>query len=428
MNLKIHTKVLPVFSKSPVIQRSGIILMLLLILLQSLGCGKSPVPRQRQATFDTPSHHALRGRDLVEQQRWKAAEQQFDSALELNPEFAPALAGKALVNAHVANQPGRTAERIELLREESRELLLQSMDAAANPQESIRILIDSVRVETLLKEEDWIEICENHYSEALELVDEYPELRKRLGELNYFIGEASLAAGAFSRASGSYARVMELNQSHTREANRQHALVQKIIRAQPGTAYAKEVALVAEVTRADLAALLIEEFQLVRLYARAVQSDTSGKKFELLTKEFNTVKKQGVAAATDISKHPLREDIVQVLKLKVRGLEANPQHLFFPNRRITRAEYALMLEDILIKVTQDQRLSTRFVGEKSPWSDVRSDAYYYNAARSLTSRGVLEVRNPIRGEFGPDDPVHGADVLLSLRLLKDELKSYVSRS
>ena len=135
-----------------------------------------------------------------------------------------------------------------------------------------------------------------------------------------------------------------------------------------------------------------------------------------------------MAEATDIKDHPIHADIELVLQLKVRGLEANPQHLFFPNRRTTRAEYALMLEDILIKVTQDKGLSTKFLGDRSPWSDVRSDAYYYNAARTLTSRGILDVQNAVRGEFGPDDPVHGSDVLLSLRLLKDELKSYVSGS
>ncbi|MCH2290711.1 MAG: hypothetical protein MK447_12395, partial [SAR324 cluster bacterium] len=64
------------------------------------GCGKSPEPRKRQGTLDTPAHHALRGQDLLKQKRWNAAEKQFDSALELNPEFAPALSGKALVKAH----------------------------------------------------------------------------------------------------------------------------------------------------------------------------------------------------------------------------------------------------------------------------------------------------------------------------------------
>ncbi|MEC7213803.1 MAG: response regulator [SAR324 cluster bacterium] len=75
-----------------------------------------------------------------------------------------------------------------------------------------------------------------------------------------------------------------------------------------------------------------------------------------------------------------------------------------------------------------QNVSTQFLCDRSPWSDVRRDAYYYNAARTLTSRGILDVRNAVRGEFGPDDPVHGSDVLLSLRLLKDELKSYVRGS
>jgi hypothetical protein len=112
----------------------------------------------------------------------------------------------------------------------------------------------------------------------------------------------------------------------------------------------------------------------------------------------------------------------------VRGLETNPQKLFFPDRPVTRAEYALMLEDILIKVMQDQTLATRFIGEKSPWSDVRADAYYYNAARTLTSRNILSVRNRIRGEFGPEDSISGADALLSLRMLKDELKGYVRTS
>ena len=104
--------------------------------------------------------------------------------------------------------------------------------------------------------------------EALELVEDQPALRKRLPELNFYMGEAYLAARAFADASGHYARVLELNQSFTREADRQQSLVQKIVRAQPGSPYAKEVALVAEISRADLSALLIEEFQLENLYKR----------------------------------------------------------------------------------------------------------------------------------------------------------------
>ena len=35
-----------------------------------------------------------------------------------------------------------------------------------------------------------------------------------------------------------------------------------------------------------------------------------------------------------------------------------------------------MLEDVLIQVTQDSAQSTRFVGDTSPFVDVRPDAYY----------------------------------------------------
>jgi hypothetical protein len=95
---------------------------------------------------------------------------------------------------------------------------------------------------------------------------------------------------------------------------------------------------------------------------------------------------------------------------------------------VTRAEYSLALEDILIKVLQDNRLASRFVGTPSPWSDVRTDAYYYNAARTVVDRDLLGLKNGVRGEFAPNAPISGAEALLGLRKLKDELNSYVRRS
>ena len=137
------------------LSNSYLFLTLLAFLIFS-GCGKSPEPRKRQGTLDTPAHHALRGQDLLKQKRWNAAEKQFDSALELNPEFAPALSGKALVKAHQFSQPGRKAERVETLREESRDLLKESLNYAESPEHQIRGRIDAVQVETHLKVDDWL--------------------------------------------------------------------------------------------------------------------------------------------------------------------------------------------------------------------------------------------------------------------------------
>ncbi|MEL0329634.1 MAG: S-layer homology domain-containing protein, partial [Deltaproteobacteria bacterium] len=193
------------------------------------------------------------------------------------------------------------------------------------------------------------------------------------------------------------------------------------------TRHGRELAMIEQITRADMAALLMQELRLADLYSRNATEQREELNYESPTKDFLPPGESKLERplASDISEHPLREDIETVLKLQVRGLESNPQFLFFPNKEITRAEYALMLEDVLIQVTQDSAQSTRFVGDTSPFVDVRPDAYYYNAARTLVSRNIMQLQDKVRGEFGPDRAVAGADALLSLRLLKDELQRYV---
>ena len=68
------------------------------------------------------------------------------------------------------------------------------------------------------------------------------------------------------------------------------------------------------------------------LYRRMQQSKET--QFESPTKDFippNEIKIER-PLASDITKHPLREDIETVLKLQVRGLESNPQFFFLIKR------------------------------------------------------------------------------------------------
>ena len=127
---------------------------------------------------------------------------------------------------------------------------------------------------------------------------------------------------------------------------------------------------------------------------------------------------------TDISDHPLRADIEGVLEIGVRGLEPYPDGLYHPLEFINRATYAMMVEDILIKVTGDNALATKFIGQVSPFPDLRSDLPYFNAVMVLTSRGIMEAKEFTSGEFAPLKPVPGADALLVIRKFKEELKIY----
>ena len=109
----------------------------------------------------------------------------------------------------------------------------------------------------------------------------------------------------------------------------------------------------------------------------------------------------------------------------VRGLEVFPDGAFHPNDLIDRASYAMMIEDILMKVSGDSTLATKFIGETaSSFPDLRTDLPYYNAVRVVTSRGIMEPKDLASGEFGPLGPVGGADSLLIIRKFSDILKIY----
>jgi len=106
----------------------------------------------------------------------------------------------------------------------------------------------------------------------------------------------------------------------------------------------------------------------------------------------------------------------------VRGLENYPDGNFHPAEIVTRAAYALMLEDVLIKVTGDKSLAKKFIGSTSPFTDVRPDLPYFNAVMVVTSRGIMAAQDMSSGEFAPLNPVSGVDALLVIRKIKQELK------
>jgi hypothetical protein len=105
-------------------------------------------------------------------------------------------------------------------------------------------------------------------------------------------------------------------------------------------------------------------------------------------------------------------------------LEVYPDGSFHPNDMVDRATYAMMIEDILIKISGDNSLATKFIGSTSPFPDLRSDLPYFNSVMVVTSRGIMEATEILTGEFAPLGPVPGVDALLVIRKLKEELKIF----
>jgi len=97
-----------------------------------------------------------------------------------------------------------------------------------------------------------------------------------------------------------------------------------------------------------------------------------------------------------------------------------PDHTFRPDELMTRAEFALLIQNILIMETHDESLATKYFGEESHFPDVNSSHPAYNAIVLCVNRGIMKTK--MDGSFGMTDYVSGADALLTIRDFQNALR------
>ncbi len=377
-----------------------------------VGCAKESAP---QSVMDTPEHHVFTGMKSFEKGELDEAQREFKLALELDRKYSPAHTGMALVFAAQSGEAQDENEK-ERLVDESFDNLKKGKKYARGKEQRVLARVGYIRVYTMTKPKDWLNDAKQNFDYAA--LDE-----PKAPASYYYMGEAYKQGYELSEAADMYRKVFDLDEEYTAEANRSWELVKKIQRASPGTAVGKKVALVGAITRGDVAALFIQELKLEEVYERlsVKTSDTEFKASKAgLEMQTETVVK--LPPATDISDHVLRHDINTVIRMGVRGLEPYPNHTFRPDEKISRASYAMMLEDILIKTTRDEGLKTRFLGNVSPFPDLRNDLPYFNAVMVCTSRDIMTVADARTGEFRPMGTLSGADALLAIQELREQLR------
>ena len=403
--------------------RASLLVSMILTAMVFASC--SEPPRKATGRLDTPEHHTLRGNDFLEKDQVDKAEREFDLALSLNKRHSGAQAGKAVVVAIRSTAPGLDADTREDLTEKAEDFIDMAKVEAEGDVAEREVYISAIRVARLTKHtnEDWLSTARKAYTRAIKTDEREDDPRPY-----FYMARVYRDAFELRKASDLYRRVLGMNKGKTREADDELAILQKVQRASPGSRHGKTIAFVSSITRADIAALFISELKLDALYKRNNNErfDNSFKKPG--TKKFQADRLEKAPDVTDIDKHPMRADIEEVLQLRVAGLEPDPAHKFHPDAVTTRAEFALMVEDIMVKVTGEEKLKTRFIGQNSPFADVRNDVPYFNAVQTVVSRNLMTPKNKIRGLFAPMDPVQGADALLVIRQLKNELQSYLRRS
>ncbi len=365
-----------------------------------LGCPKQET-RQARGEMDTPGHHVRTAHRLIMQNDdWEGAHKEYQLALGLDPDYSPALIGEAVYYAHKGDE-----EKAKQMRKQAWKNVDDDND------KKLDYFANVIKYHSILKNDDWLEECE----EALEKGE---KINPRYELLYLNMGDAYMRAYKWRSAENMFKKVIELNGSYRDFADNKWKKAQKIVRASPGSIVGKKIALVEKITKADVAALFVEEMHLPELWRKR-----GIKTWE--TPEFKTPGESSAGDAptmpTDIGNHPLGTDMREVIKLGIRGLEADSSGKFHPDKPITRAEYAVMLEDVLIKVLNEPGLSSKYVGEsQSKFHDMRTGHWAYNAAVVMTSRGLTPQN--MEGKFYPTEPVSGADALLIIRKMMDYLR------
>jgi tetratricopeptide (TPR) repeat protein len=381
-----------------------LLMLLIFITAGFLIISCSPKVVKPVSEMDTPEHHFYTGTKLLDQGKYADAKKEFDQSIALDPKFSRAYAGNSLVNAYEGEFKA------------ANESMEKAWSYAKNDSEKLFVHICKIRLSTLSKaDKNWIDDAKGQFKKAI-------KIDSSSAAAHYFMGVAFKTALNFADAGQMFKQVLDINREYVKEADTEWNLVQKIQRAMPGTITGKKIALLERINRADAAALFMEELKIDALYKKRTP-----KTFDNAFKDPEQAKVGAGAAsktATDIATHPLKADIEGILQMEVRGLEAYPDGTFRPADIVDRATYAMMIEDILIKVTGDNTLATKFIGSTSPFPDLRSDLPYFNSVMVVTSRGIMEAKDITTGEFAPLSPVPGVDALLVIRKIKEELKIF----
>jgi len=356
-------------------RRGGAVPLFPLLLLAGCAAGELPV-----AVVDNAEYSVATGMRFLGRGEYGLALAEFERARGLNEKLVAAYLGIALTKAHLGDAAGAMLALSEARRR----------DGAAVHAAAIRVL-------TVLQPPEWLKEAEREFEAGRGRSARDPELLLAMGR-------AYKAAFAFDRAAALLRQVLALNRGQEEEAVEEVWALEKIQRAAPASETAKRVALKGQVTRGELAALLVEEVGWLTLpeASRRPPEPTMAYPF-----------------AVDLEDAPRREAVETLLKRPVRGLGLFPDQTFAPDQAVTRDVFAVILEDSLLRVKGDDLRAAALHAGVSPFSDLPVDHFAFSAALILTRGGILEGRSD--GSFGPGESVTGPDALVALRRLREVL-------
>lgn len=372
----------------------------MLLAFGAVGCSKN---RKAGGFMDDPMTHYMQGKKYWDKGEFDRAREEFNLSKSLDKKFCPAWAGLAMTDA---------AEGKIKAAEDNADEAEDLCGSKGYEGYMAQAIVLEYKFKGNEAEKDWWEDAESYYKKALKIAPSS-------GELYYRMGRMYKVAYEFRKSEDAFKKNLELKNDYQEQANAEWAVVQKILRAAPGTRVGQKIALIEKITRADIAALFINELELDRILDKRMGKsyDTD---FQAPTdpREMQTETVVKMAAITDMDGHWAKNFAQDLQKYRIRGLEPTPDHKFHPGQSITRGEYAFFIEDILIAITGEKDMATKHIGATaSRFPDVNVGSPYYNAICNAVDKNVMDAA--LDGEFRALDSVTGPDALLIIRAIKD---------
>lgn len=369
----------------------------LALIIGIIGCGPKPI--KEESVLDTPDNHFSRGMIELDRGNLNAAMSEFERAKALNPDYGEAYSGMGLVLAMRGDF------------KKARDLADEGID---KNDKSIDCRIIKGRIITMeRKDDDWIEDAVKEFNKAI-------KINPNSAKAYYYLGVTHKKGYQFKEAANAFSKVISLKGAYATEANAEWEIIQKIERAAPGTKLGKKIALIEEIDRADLAVLLMEELKLMEILKkkRPRTYDTGFKAPEDPTK-MKQPGKQSLPEVSDVDQHWAKNWILEIVE--AGGMDPFPDRTFRPDEKITRSNYAMIMQNILIMATGDESLATKYIGQPSRFLDVNSSHYAYNAIALMADRGIMKA-DKLTGEFNLNGHISGADALLMIREFQNALR------
>ncbi|UCH10142.1 MAG: tetratricopeptide repeat protein [Fidelibacterota bacterium] len=362
------------------------------VLLGMIGCAPKAVS---QSDLDTPEYHYRLGLRSLNNGDYATALTAFQRSVDLDRKFARGWSGLGLTKAYQKDFEG------------GEDAVDKGVDLASKDEE---VWVFRGRFWTVNRNErNWLDKATSDFERALRLAPGHEGAE-------YYLGEAYFYGFRFQAAEAQFAKVVALKGELADKADQMWLLAQKIVRARPGTDAGRKIAIKPEITRADLAVLFAEELKLKEVFERMAPA-TGQPTFQ---------PPSAMAAGAqptvppDVAGYWAEPWIMEVLNLGV--FEVDPAGNFAPAQTVMRVDYAMAVQRILVTVTRDASLETRYFGESpSRFADVPSSHFAYNAMALCADRGIMNA-DLMTSRFDPAGKVTGADALLMVREIQSSLR------